>query len=139
MLSQSISLYSLSPRVSDTFFLRAHGMKIALCAIKGNFPDFEKHFMPDWENWEYKVEVNLSLKTLQANDNTNTETGPPDDQLGQIFTLTLSLHHLVAIVRQNQILKYMLDSHFCSGKWHNAISVNNPTLQVIQKILEYLN
>ena len=115
------------------------GMKIALSAIKGNFSDFKKHFNTDWENWEYKVEVNLSLKTLQANDNKNTETGPADDQLGQIFTLTLSLHHLVAIVRQNQILKHMLDSYFCNGKWHQAISVNNPTLQVIQKILEYLN
>ena len=111
-------------------------MKIALSAIKGNISDFEKLFNSDWEIWEYKVDVNLYLKTLQANDNTNTETGPPDDQLGQIFTLTLSLHHLVAIVRQNQILKYMLDSYFCSGKWHHAISVNNPTLQVIKKILK---
>ena len=109
-------------------------MQIALSAIKGNIADFENRFNPDWENWEYKVEVNLSLKTLQANDNKNTETGPADDQLGQIFTLTLSLHHLVAIVRQNQILKCMLKSYFCSEKWHHAISVNNPTLQVIKNI-----
>ena len=53
-------------------------MKIALCAIKGNFPDFEKHFMPDWENWEYKVEVNLSLKTIHTQ---NTQTDEHDDQI----------------------------------------------------------
>ena len=107
-----------------------------MCAIRGNLQGFQDLFNKDWEKWKYQVEVNLSLRALYPKNAEHVET---DDLLGQIFTLTLSLHHLVAIVRQNQILKYMLDSYFCSGKWHNAISVNNPTLQVIQKKLEYLN
>ena len=98
-----------------------------MCAIKGNLTDFHDLFIPDWENWKYQVEVNLSLRKLQTQNN---EIGETDDQLGQIFTLTLSLHHLVSLVGQNDILKFMLNSEYSLGKWHVPVSVNNPGFEV---------
>ena len=98
-----------------------------MCAIRGNLSGFQDLFNPNWEKWKYQVEVNLSLRTLHTQ---NTETGETDDQLGQIFTVTLSLNHLVALVRQNGILQYMLNSEYSLGKWHIPVSVNNPELQV---------
>ena len=106
-------------------------MKIALSAIKGNISDFKKLFIPDWENWKYLVDVNLSLKSSEQNNDTNNEIpGEIDEQIGQIFTITLLLHHLVAIMRQNEILQYMLKSESTAGKWHSSVSVSNPKLKV---------
>ena len=98
-----------------------------MCAIRGNLSGFHELFNPDWEKWKYQVEVNLSLRTLHPQ---NTELGETDDTLGQVFTVTLSLNHLVAIVRQNGILQYMLNSEYFLGKWHIPVSVNNPEFQV---------
>ena len=98
-----------------------------MCAIRGNLSGFHDLFNPDWEKWKYQVEVNMSLRTLHAQ---KTELGETDDTLGQIFTVTLSLTHLVALVRQNGILQYMLNSEYSLGKWNIPVSVNNPELQV---------
>ena len=98
-----------------------------MCAIRGNLSGFHDLFNPNWEKWKYQVEVNLSLRTLHTQ---NTGTGKTDEQLGQIFTVTLSLNHLVALVRQNGILEYMLNSEYSFGKWHIPVSVNNPEWQV---------
>ena len=87
--------------------------------------------------------MNLSLKSSpeQNNDSSRTQSpttngsineipGEVDEQIGQIFTITLSLHHLVAILKQNDILQYMLKSEFTAGKWHSSVSVSNPKLKV---------
>ena len=72
--------------------------------------------------------MNLSLKTIHTQ---NTQTEEHDDQIGQIFTVTLSLHHLVALVRQDDILRHMLKSKYTIGKWDNPVSVNHDDLKVI--------
>ena len=104
-----------------------NGKQIALCAIRGNLQGFQNLFNKDWEKWKYQVEVNLALRTLHAQ---NTELGETDDTLGQIFTVTLSLTHLVALVRQNSILEYMLKTKHSLGKWDIPVSVNKPELVV---------
>ena len=101
-------------------------MKIAQSAIKGNISDFKKLFIADWENWKYLVDVNLSLTSSPDNELPEEV----DEQIGQIFTITLSLHHLVTILKQNDILQYMLKSEFTAGKWHSPVSVNYPKLKV---------
>ena len=87
--------------------------------------------------------MNFSLKSSpeQNNDSSRTQSptangsineipGEVDEQIGQIFTITLSLHHLVAILKQNDILQYMLKSELTAGKWHSSVSVSNPKLKV---------
>ena len=96
------------------------GRQIALCAIRGNILGFQNLFNPNWENWEYIVEVYLPLKKIYA-QNIGT---------GKTYSVTLSLHHVVALVRRDEILKYMLKHESSIEKWQKSVTVNDDELKV---------
>ena len=96
------------------------GKNIALCAIRGNVSGFKKLLIPDWENWEYMVEVKLPLKKVFA-DNIGTS---------KTFSVTLSLHHIVALVRQDEILQFMLKHELSIDKWQESVIVSGEELNV---------
>ena len=66
------------------------------------------------------VEVKLPLKKVYA-QNIGTS---------KIFSVTLSLHHVVALARQDEILQYMLKHEFSIDKWQQPVTVNGDELKV---------
>ena len=106
-------LFYIQPEEED-------GKQIALYAIRGNIKGFKENFTSDWENWEYIVEVHLPLKKIYTQD------------IGTVkpFSVSLSLHHVVALVKQDDILQYMLKHESSIEKWQKHITVDDDQLKV---------
>ena len=66
------------------------------------------------------VEVKLPLKKVYAQDIGTSKS----------FSVTLSLHHVVALVRQDDILKYMLKCESSIEKWQKPVTINDDELKV---------
>ena len=66
------------------------------------------------------VEVKLPLKKVFA-DNIGTS---------KTFSVTLSLHHIVALVRQDEILQFMLQHELSIDKWQESVIVSGEELNV---------
>ena len=118
-----------------TFFSKFQsqaGNLIAESALNGDVVTFEKHFKPGWENLQFNVCVNANLT---AENKTSNSTVPNSSAIAMDepevctnsfsqFTVTLSLIHFVVLTRQNQILKFLLNSPLTQGKWNSLVLVS---------------
>ena len=95
--------------------------------MNGDVVSFEKHFKPEWENWQFNVIVNANITAENKTSNSSTVAiDEPDNCINSFsqFTVTLSLIHFVVLTRQNQILKFLLNSPLTQGKWNGLVQVS---------------
>ena len=118
------------------------GNLIAESVLIGDVVSFEKHFNSEWENWQFNVTVNANL-TAENKDNQSLPNSPMDEPDFNInsfsqFTVTLSLIHFVVLTRQNQILKFLLNSPLTQGKWNGLVLVskNGPDKKDVANLAE---
>ena len=77
----------------------------------------------DWKTWEFQIKINLSLRCVGQLDNKNEIDNKINGNSGQLFILGLSLPHLVILLRQDEILKCLLNVEPSIDIWKEQVIV----------------
>ena len=96
--------------------------------------DFTKFRETDWYKNIFIVKVTLSMPSISTDEEEEDVDDLDGEPIpGQTFTLTMTIFHLIIMLRKQKTIKRLLESGFSNGDWMKTVQIDGPNWTVVEE------